>query len=242
MIVLYGFGAGFGLPEISPFVTKTEVQLKMAGLSYRKEKAMPPSSPKGQLPYIRDGEEAIADSTFIRTHIEGKYGFDFDAPLSLQARAQAWAFERMIEHHVYWALVGARWVDPDNFAKGPAHFFDGAPEHMREKLREDAQFRVAENYLISGVGRNAPDDDVDLAVRSLFALSVQLGDKPYLMGDTPCGTDATAFGALAGILTPFFDSPLRQRTGKFENLGAYVDRLMVQYYPEFAWGQQQEAA
>src|SRR5581483_2704143 len=24
------FGAGFGLPEISPFVTKTEVQLKMA--------------------------------------------------------------------------------------------------------------------------------------------------------------------------------------------------------------------
>ena len=57
MIVLYGFGAGFGLPEISPFVTKTEVQLKMAGLAYRKEKAMPPASPKGQLPYIRDEAE-----------------------------------------------------------------------------------------------------------------------------------------------------------------------------------------
>ena len=125
MITLYGFGAGFGLPEISPFVTKTEVQLKMAGLGYRKERAMPPASPKGQLPYIVDEAESIADSTFIRAHIEGKYGFDFDAPLNLQARAQAWAFERMIEHHVYWALVGARWVDPVNFAKGPAHFFDG---------------------------------------------------------------------------------------------------------------------
>ena len=85
MITLYGFGAGFGLPEISPFVTKTEVQLKMAGLAYRKEKAMPPASPKGQLPYIVDEAESIADSTFIRAHIEGKYGFDFDAPLSLQA-------------------------------------------------------------------------------------------------------------------------------------------------------------
>jgi glutathione S-transferase len=241
MIVLYGFGAGFGLPEKSPFVTKTEVQLKMAGLAYRKDRAMPPASPKGQLPYIVDEAETIADSTFIRAHLEGKYGFDFDAPLSLQQRAQAWAFERMIEHHVYWALIGARWVDAENFARGPAHFFDHVPDHLREKVREDAQFRVAENYLLSGLGRHAPDEDIDLAMRSLFALSVQLGDKRYLMGEEPCGTDATAFGALAGILTPFFDSSLRERAEKFDNLTAYVERMMRQYYPEFAWKRVQEA-
>jgi len=242
MITLYGFGVGFGLPEISPFVTKTEVQLKMAGLAYRKERAMPPASPKGQLPFIDDDGEAIADSTFIRAHVERKYGFDFDAGLSRPERAQAWAFERMIESQVYWGLVGARWVDPENFAKGPAHFFDGAPEDRREKLREDAQFRVAENYLLSGLGRHAPDDDVELALRSIFALSVQLGDKPYLMGDKPCGMDATAFGALAGILTPFFDSKLRSRAESFENLSAYVDRMMEQYYPDFAWTPVREAA
>ena len=242
MITLYGFGAGFGLPEISPFVTKTEVQLKMAGLAYRKQRAMPPASPKGQLPYIDDDGVTIADSTFIRAHIEGKYGFDFDAPLSQKERAQAWAFERMIEHHVYWAMVGARWVDSDNFAKGPAHFFDGAPEDRREKLREDAQFRVAENYLLSGLGRHAPDDDVELALRSIFALSVQLADKPYLMGDKPCGTDATAFGALSGILTPFFESKLRAKAERYDNLAAYVDRMMGQYFPEFEWGRQREAA
>ncbi len=242
MITLYGFGAGFGLPEISPFVTKTEVQLKMASLAYRKQRAMPPASPKGQLPFIEDDGQSIADSTFIRAHIERKYAFDFDAGLSLQARAQSWAFERMIEHHLYWALVGARWVDAENFAKGPAHFFDGAPEDRRDKLREDAQFRVAENYLLSGLGRHAPDDDVDLAVRSLLALSVQLAGKPYLMGDAPCGTDATAFGALAGILTPFFESKLRERAEQFDNLVAYVERMMRHYYPDFAWTAQQEAA
>lgn len=242
MITLYGFGTGFGLPEISPFVTKTEVQLKMAGLAYRKARAMPPASPKGQLPFIDDDGQAIADSTFIRVHIERKYGFDFDAGLSREARAQAWAFERMIEHHVYWALVGARWVDPENFSKGPAHFFDGAPEDRRERLREDAQFRVAENYLLSGLGRHAPDDDVDLALRSIFALSVQLGEKPYLMGEAPCGMDATAFGALAGILTAFFSSTLRSKAAEFQNLTAYVDRMMLQYYPEFAWTMSREAA
>ena len=242
MITLYGFGPGFGLPEISPFVTKTEVQLKMAGLSYRKERAMPPASPKGQLPFIEDDAVKVADSTFIRAHIEQKYGFDFDGGLDQGQRAQAWAFERMIEHQVYWALVGARWVDPDNFAKGPAHFFDGAPADRREKLREDAQFRVAENYLLSGLGRHAPDEDVDLAMRSLLALSVQLGDRRYLMGEKPCGMDATAFGALAGILTPFFSSALRGRAEEFENLTAYVERMMGQYYPEFAWAKEQEAA
>ena len=242
MITLYGFGTGFGLPEISPFVTKTEVQLKMADLPYRKERAMPPASPKGQLPFIEDEGVAVADSTFIRAHIERKFGFDFDDGLDRAERAQAWAFERMIEHHLYWALVGARWVDAENFAKGPAHFFDGAPEHRREKLREDAQFRVAENYLLSGLGRHAPDDDVELAVRSLFSLSVQLGNKRYLMGDKPCGTDAAAFGALAGILTPFFSSRLRERAEGFDNLVAYVDRLMLHYYPEFAWKQEREAA
>jgi len=187
LITLYGFGPGFGLPEISPFVSKTEVQLKMAGLSYRKERAKPTASPKGQLPFIDDAGESIADSTFIRAHIEGKYGFDFDAPLSLQARAQAWAFERMIEHHLYWALVGARWVDSENFAKGPAHFFDGAPEHLREKLREDAQFRVAENYLLSGLGRHAPDDDVDLAIGQDGIIAGGPGHRPALAQGTRFG-------------------------------------------------------
>ena len=36
MIILYGAGEGFGLPEISPYVTKTEVQLRMANLRYEK--------------------------------------------------------------------------------------------------------------------------------------------------------------------------------------------------------------
>jgi len=202
----------FGLPEMSPFVTKTEVQLKMRPrLSQGESDA--PASPKGQLPYIVDEAESIADSTFIRAHIEGKYGFDFDAPLQFAA-ACAGLGVRANDRAP--PLLGTGWsalVDAENFAKGPAHFFDAVPEHLREKLREDAQFRVAENYLLSGLGRHAPDEDVDLAVRSLFALSVQLGDKAYLMGDTPCGTDATAFGALAGILTPFFASQLRE-TGR----------------------------
>lgn len=67
------------------------------------------------------------------------------------------------------------------------------------------------------------------SARSLSALSMLLGWKPYLMGERPSGVDATAFAALAGLLTPFFDSPLRQHALEFSNLVAYVDRMMARY-------------
>lgn len=235
MITLYGFGPGFGLPEISPYVTKTEVQLKMAGLAYVKQQAMPDSSPKGQLPYIDDGDARVADSTFIRLHLEKNHGFDFDAALDERQRAEAWAIERMIENHFNWASGYARWLMPENFAKGPAHFFDGAPENIRDALREDVRGRVAETMRIAGLARHTPQEITELGTRSLSALSMLLGWKPYLMGERPSGVDATAFAALAGLLTPFFDSPLRQHALEFSNLVAYVDRMMARYYPDHAW-------
>ena len=242
MITLHGAGAGFGLPEISPFVTKTEVQLKMAGLAYRKQPSRPMASPKGQIPFIDDKTETVADSTFIRAYIEGKYGVDFDEGLDLAQRAQVWAIERMLEHHVYFAMVGGRWVNDANFAKGPAHFFDELPDDQREGVRAAIRAQVTHNYLLSGLGRHSADEALELAGRSLMALSLLLAEKPYLMGGRPCGADATAFAMLSGIMTPYFESPLRARLLQFGNLTAYVDRMMAQFYPEHAWQCHAEAA
>ncbi len=242
MITLHGGGAGFGLPEVSPFVTKTEVQLKMAGLAYRKQPSKPMASPKGQIPFIDDGAETIADSSFIRAHIESQHGIDFDEGLDLAQRAEAWAIERMIEHHIYFALVGARWLNDENFAKGPAQFFNDLPEAQREGVRAAVRDQVEHNYVVSGLGRHSPEEALELAGRSLMALSLLLADKPYLMGERPCGADATAFAVLAGIMTPYFDSPLRQRLMQFANLTAYVDRMMARFYPEHEWERQAEAA
>lgn len=234
-ITLFVFGPAFGLPEASPFCTKTEVQLKMAGLSYRKEGATPQDSPKGQLPYIDDSGERIADSHFIRAHIERKYGVDLDEGLDAAERAQAWAVERMLENHFNSATGYARWIIRENFEIGPAHFFDNVPEPMRAQRREDVRNSVANRLFEVGIARHTPDEIVELGDRSLMTLSALLADKPYLMGERPSGVDATMFGALAGILTPFFESALRRRAESYPNLVAYTDRLMRQYYPEHAW-------
>lgn len=234
MIVLYAFGPAFGLPDPSPFVMKTQVQLAMARVPYRSERGAPPSAPKGKVPYIQDAEQRIGDSTFIRAHIEQEYAFDFDQGLSVEQRAQAWAIERMLEDHLYFALIHARWMDDDNFTKGPAHFFDGVPAEARDAARSQGRERVRQNLVAHGLGRHSNDEIVELGARSLAALSVLLGDKPYLFGDAPCGADATAFGMAASIHTPFFESPLRRRAESHANLAAYCDRMMRQYYPHDA--------
>src|SRR5215471_15398166 len=127
MITLYNFGPAFGLPDPSPFVTKAEILLKMAGLPYRTDITGFRKAPKGKLPYIDDDGEKIADSTFIRFHIEKKYRFDFDRSLDAEQRAIAWAFEKLAEDHIYWAIVEARWCDRANFNQGPRKFFDAVP-------------------------------------------------------------------------------------------------------------------
>lgn len=230
MITLFGFGPAFGLPDPSPFVMKTDVQLKMAGLPYKVARATPPEGPKGKIPFIEDDGLKIGDSTFIRRHIENKYRFDFDNGLSTAERAEAWIVERMLEDHVYFALLQMRWMDDANFARGPAHFFDHAPESVRDSARE----RVRNTLHGHGIGRHSQEEIAELGGRSIRALSVVLGDKPYLIGESPCGADATMLGMIAGILTPHFDGPLREWTEAHGNLVAYRDRMMAQYYPGFA--------
>jgi glutathione S-transferase len=234
-LTLYATRAGFGMPDTSPFVIKTEVQLKMAGLAYERVSAIPPQAPNGKLPYIDDHGEAVSDSTFIRAHVERKYSVDLDAGLDSRQRAQAWAIERLLEDHLYFAMVWFRWIDPDNFAKGPAHFADSAPEADRAQLRHDMQARKASDLHAQGIGRHAPERIAELGERSIDALAQLLGDKPYLMGESPSGVDATAFGILASVLAPLFDTPLRRTVEARPNLVAYVARMMQRYYPDHAW-------
>ena len=122
MVTLYTSGPYFGLPDGSPFVVKAMLLLKFTGLEYSENRGGYGKAPKGKLPYINDGGLSVADSTFVRFHIEKKYGFDFDAGLTSEQRAAAWAAEKMCEEHLYFALVATRWLDDANFAKGPAQF------------------------------------------------------------------------------------------------------------------------
>lgn len=231
MITLHTFGPMFGLPDPSPFVTKADVLLKMSGLPYRTVIGDLRKAPKGKLPYIEEDGKVMGDSTLMRLHLEQRYGIDFDKSLSAAEKGIAWSVEKLLEDHVYWAMVRARWLDDRNFDKGPRHFFDAAPALIRPLIVSMVRRKVRGNLHAQGLGRHNDAEILAMAARAVDAVAAILGDKPYLMGAQACGADATVFAFIAGILVPHFDTALRTHAGKHDNLAAYCDRMMRAFYP-----------
>src|SRR5580692_1955449 len=229
MITLYTFGPAFGLPDPSPFVMKAQVLLKMAGLPYRIDSKGFSKAPKGKLPYIDDDGERIADSTFIRWHLEKKYRIDFDRGLSAEERAIAWAFEKTAEDNLYWALIDLRWTDDANFDNGPRNFFRTVPAPIRPLIVGMVRRKVRQSLHAHGMGRHTPAEIVALATRSVDAIAAYLGQKPFFMGAEPVGTDATMFAFVAGALCPAFESPIRTTAERHDNLKRYVGRMAARF-------------
>lgn len=231
MITLYGFGPAFGLPDPSPFVTKVEVLLKLAKLAYQVDTEGFAKAPKGKLPYVDDDGLKIADSTFIRWHLESKYQVDFDQALSAYEKGVAWSVEKMLEEHFYWALVDARWCDDANFAKGPARFFDRALWLMRPIITVAIRRGVKSALRAQGFGRHTHDELMRLVAKDLESIAAILGNQAYLMGAEPCAADASLFPFLMGTLCPHFDTPMRDLTSNYDNLVAYTERLRQEFFP-----------
>ena len=223
-----------GAPDASPFVIKVMMLLKMAGIPYREAQGNPLKAPKKMLPFIVDSGETIADSTFIRLHIERKYGIDFDAGLSAEQRGIAWAIERMCEDHLYFAMLESRWLDRAIFKQGVGTMFKILPAPMRPVAKIMLRRANRARLIGHGIGRHTRTDIAALALRDLDSLAAILGEKPYIMGDKPCSADAFGFGIVTSILTPSLDTPLRSAMRRKPNLVAYGDRLTRQYFPDLA--------
>lgn len=234
-VKIYGFGPAPGLPDLSPFVLKAMTLLEMAGVDYVVDTTGFRKAPKGKLPYIEDDGAIVADSTFIRLHLEKTRGFDFDAGLSPETRAMSWAVEKLCEDHLVSIVALHRWKDEDNFARGLGRFFD---KMLPVPVRAPAKWLIRRNILKrlwrQGVGRFSDAEIAVLGARDVETLSTLIGDKPFLMGDKPCAADAAVFAALALLMDPATASPTRDAALARPNLVAYRDRMMGRYFPNFA--------
>ncbi len=124
------------------------------------------------------------------------------------------------------AVTYFRWMVPANFEEGPANFFNQMPADQRERLQEQDVLERAcvRGFLARGVGAPFLEEIVMLSARTLDALELFIGEKPYLMGRVALRLlTPFVFATLAAAMTPFFDTPdtQRERSGG-RRLVAYV--------------------
>jgi glutathione S-transferase len=234
MITLFAFGPMFGLADASPFVSKAHLLLRFAKLPYETNLKGFDRAPKKKLPYLNDDGQVVCDSTFIRLHIEQKYRFDFDLGLNQEQRGLAWAIEKMLDDHFYFTIVHARWANDQNFALGPANFFNAVPAPLRWLIKRVIRGKVVNGLKAQGIGRHNDSEIALLAGKCLAALAAILADKTYFMGETPSGCDASAYAFISSALCPLFDTPIRNAAESHTNLVRYVARMNALYFPELS--------
>jgi len=235
MLELFQYAPAFNLPSPSPFCVKLELLLKMANIPYsNRYDADVRKAPKAKLPYIIiDGKQTIADSELILRHLKDSGQFRVDEWLSDEQKAQCIAVTRLVEDHLYWLLVDARWLDDNVWPVLRDSFFAGLPPLVKSIVPGIVRRQVRKTLYGHGLGRHSQEELEYFAEKDLEALDALLGDKPYMMGERICSVDATVYGILSSTYYPDFETPLKAIALDHPNLAACCDRITGQFFPDY---------
>jgi glutathione S-transferase len=233
MIQLYQFAPAFGLPNASPFCLKLETYLRMAALAFETPRFRLPNlqaAPKGKMPYILDGTHTVADSSLVIDYLKATYGDPLDNWMTAEQHGVALAWQRLLEEHLYWAVLYTRWIEPDGWQLTRPAFFAGLPVPLSWVIPPMARRNMAKQLHGHGMGRHSSAEIHALGCRDITALANFLGDKPYLMGAQPSSLDAVTYGFLANLLWVPLESALKQQAQKYPQLERYCQRMKSRYY------------
>jgi len=226
MIELYGFMPAFGMRDPSPFVLKLEAYMRLAGIDYKTTPMMDPrKAPKTKIPFIKDGDQTIADSSLCINYLKDKYGDSLGKGLSARQHAIGHSIKTMLEERTYWVIVHSRWMDENKNSIIRDTFFDEIPSFIRGFIFGKIVKDMKKDMHGHGIGRHTPEEIMAFGIKDLAAFEAVLADKPYLLGASPSEYDATGYGFLANIMAKPFPSPLSEYIQGSKTLTAYIDRV-----------------
>jgi glutathione S-transferase len=230
-IVVVGFPGGWGLCSPSPFAVKLETFLRIAEVPYTTAPLSgPPKSPTGKFPYLAlpDGR-VLADSSVIIDELQRARALTVDAQLSGQQRAVLHLIQRMVEEHLYFALVWARWARDEGFGHVGAHYFTFVPAPVRPFAAYMARRAALAQLQGQGIGRHPEARVLQLLRADLTALEQLLPEDGWVFG-APGRADAICFGFIASLLGTPGDCPAKALTLSFPKVCAHTERVRARYW------------
>ena len=206
------FGA---LPDLSPFVSKVEAYLRLAGLDYEFRPGDMLRAPRGKMPYLVHGDRTITDSALIIAYLREQGLADLDASLDAAQRAELAAVSSMLELEQYFILSYFRYQTPAGWATylpyiraalrnlGVPGPFVGAGQRM-------VLSKTLKQLKAHGVGRREYDENLARAREIFDSLEhfVSRREGPWWFGAEPTSLDAIGHAFVSGSITTNVDTPM----------------------------------
>src|SRR5262245_30194178 len=209
MLTLYSYPTLCGGADNNGYGLKVFAFLRLAGVPFAHEHIFDASkAPRGQLPYIVDGDDTVGDSETIIAYVTKKYGVTLDAELSPAQRTTNLLVTRMLDD-LYWVMSYSRWKDERYW-----HFFRDALLREHPSLTADSLAKAkeynAQRYYYQGIGRFDSDAAMARGLADLSAIAELIPQSGFVHGEKPSSIDAAIYGFIANIYFYDIDTPLKR--------------------------------
>jgi glutathione S-transferase len=208
MLTLYSYPDLFGVADNNPFGLKVFAFMRLCKLNFEHRHILDTSlAPRGQLPYLSDGDESIGDSDRIVAHLTDKYGLRIDSALSDGQRNLAFLVRRTLDD-LYWPMSFSRWRDDRFWPTFRDAILATHPDVTTSDLEAAREYNRL-RYHYQGIGRYEPEQVYARGIDDLRVVADLLGDTGFVFGPEPNAVDAAIYGFVANIYYYAIDTPLK---------------------------------
>lgn len=209
MLMLYSYPDLFGVADNNPFGLKVFAFMRLCGLAFEHRHVLDTSlAPRGQLPYLLDGEDTIGDSDGIIAHLTRQYDLDIDRTLSQKQLNLDYMVRRTLDD-LYWIMSFSRWRDERFWPSFRDALLAAHPDIQTSDLEAAREYNRL-RYHYQGIGRYQPEQVYARGIANLRVVGDMLVDTSYVFGGGPATVDAAIYGFVANIYFYEIDTPLKQ--------------------------------
>jgi glutathione S-transferase len=224
MLTLYSYPDLFGVADNNPFGLKVYAFMRLCALEFEHGHILDTKqAPRGQLPYLADGDQAIGDSDTIIAYLKRKYGLRIDSALS-QGQTNLDLLVRRTLDDLYWPMSFSRWRDGRFRPMFFSAFMAAHPEVAASDLEAASEYNRL-RYHYQGIGRYEPEQVYERGIGDLRVVADLLGDSGFVFGPEPCTVDAAIYGFVANIYFYDIDTPLKQFVLSRPNLVRHCEAI-----------------
>ncbi len=226
MIEIHQYPPAFGLTSLSPFCIKVQAFCLITKIPFKSIVELNPmKGPKGKMPFIVNlkNQQYIADSSFILNFLFQNY--DCSKIKDHSEAPELYAFQKMIEESLYFAILYNRWVDSDNKSKVIDSFKGLFPSYIGKPFLHLIRLNLIRQSKGQGIGRHSKEEVYGVAVKELRAIEKFLGTKTYFSGESISSIDTTVYAFLILILKQPLDSPMKEFILQSPNLLGYLEKI-----------------